>query len=182
MKINPKKLHIAKRCGVSGETVRKYRPEAISQKLEDSQPRKATRNGTTYAINTANIGKSATLATPAEAHRDELPGAIVPEADPVEPPGVAGQITPDSSRRADPSPPDPEPVGDDERRAEVWFKIIQEYCILSQSVERRGGMAVLAARWPQTNITDQIETCLEISEIFQGYAEILGRLSVPPPE
>lgn len=48
---------IAKQCGVSGEMVRGLRG-AIFQTLEDS-PRLVERNGRTYEMNTAHIGKTA---------------------------------------------------------------------------------------------------------------------------
>jgi hypothetical protein len=47
---------IAKRCGVSDFMVRQMR-ESIFEKIEDSQNRTVSRNGTTYTQNTAKIGK-----------------------------------------------------------------------------------------------------------------------------
>ena len=47
---------IAEACGVSHEFVRQSRP-AICQPLTDEAPRKVERNGVTYEMNTAAIGK-----------------------------------------------------------------------------------------------------------------------------
>jgi hypothetical protein len=51
-------VQIAQHCGVDNKTVGNYR-KAITGNSNDSQPveRTATRNGTTYTINTANIGR-----------------------------------------------------------------------------------------------------------------------------
>jgi len=65
---------------------------------------------------------------------------------------------------------------DDESNAEKWTRIIQQYCFLSQSIERRGGISILAANWPPSQIADQEETCREVAELFATYAQQLRRL------
>ena len=49
---------IAKQCGVSEFLVRKARPSSIKSKMETPVPRKVERNGKTFEMDTANIGKT----------------------------------------------------------------------------------------------------------------------------
>jgi len=50
---------IARKCAVSVMSVGRIRSELISNNVIDTAPRLATRGGTTYSINTVNIGKPA---------------------------------------------------------------------------------------------------------------------------
>lgn len=75
---------IARRCGVSHQTVVNYR-DSICQFLTDreSKPRKATRNGKTYTMDTENIGKP-TLVEPEPPQETLFEDASAPETVEVE--------------------------------------------------------------------------------------------------
>lgn len=78
---------IAKRCGVSSMFVGKLRGELSINGLEIEEPRTAIRNGTTYTVNTANIGKKTppiTYSTAQEYNQEtpEIPSDDNPEVMP----------------------------------------------------------------------------------------------------
>lgn len=84
---------IARRCGVSDVFVGKLRDDASANGLQIAPERKVERGGTTYTVDTSNIGKSV------REHED----AVAPVAAPVEPEPVAFVAE---------AIPEPEPIPD----------------------------------------------------------------------
>lgn len=110
---------IARRCGVSQPFVSKLRPETESSyndyKIENPPPRKVTRNGATYTIDTTNIGKRSDP-KPEPAPQMRLPAAVaVPQPAPApvrEPEPIHDEPDDDDAYdwTEDEPEPEPEPV------------------------------------------------------------------------